>query len=117
MLVAFLPIALSLAQAIAPGTIIETIPCQKDPTQSYALYLPSSYSPNRAWPILIAFDPRARGLTAVERFRPAAEKYGWIVVGSNNSRNGSGQSSVDSLRAIGADITRFNVDEKRMYVG
>ena len=103
MVVELLPVVLALAQAITPGKIVENVRCEKDSSQAYALYLPSHYSTDRTWPLLMAFDPRARGLTAVERFAPAAEKYGWIVVGSNNSRNGSGQSSVDSLRAMGAE--------------
>lgn len=44
------------------GRIVEKVTCADDATQSYALYLPSRYSPDRTWPILYAFDARARGL-------------------------------------------------------
>jgi hypothetical protein len=42
----------------------------------------------RKWPIIYLFDPLARGEVAVEAVRAAAEKFGYIVVASNNSRNG-----------------------------
>jgi hypothetical protein len=78
------------AQAQAPlpqGQVVAKVPCRADPAQSYALYLPSNYGPEKTWPILYAFDPGARGNVSVEDFKGAAEEYGYIVVGSNNSRN------------------------------
>src|SRR5438309_11991587 len=70
------------------GTVVSRLACHDDPAQSYALYLPSKYSPDRRWPVLYAFDPFARGKTAVEVYKLAAEKYGYIVAASNNSKNG-----------------------------
>lgn len=78
------------AQAQAPlpkGQVVAQVPCRTDPAQSYALYLPSNYGPEKPWPILYAFDPGARGSVPVEDFQGAAEEYGYIVVGPNNSRN------------------------------
>jgi poly(3-hydroxybutyrate) depolymerase len=103
-------------EPLAKGQVIEKVVCAKTPEQSYALYLPSTYDAARKWPILYAFDPGARGKVPVTQFKEAAEKYGWIVVGSNNSRNGSGQSSVDAWNAINNDVAeRFSVDERRTY--
>ncbi len=108
--------ALLLAQT--PGKISENIRCHKNPEYGYALYLPSNYTPDKAWPLLLAFDPRARGINAVERFAPAAEKYGWIIAGSNNSRNGDGNSSLQSLREVSGDIfVRYKINDKRIYAG
>ena len=104
------------AAEIPRGQVVERVVCLGDPSQSYALYLPSDYAPDRTWPVLCVFDPRARGRNAIERFTDAAEHYHWIVAGSNNSRNGPLQSSVDAWNAITKDIhERFAVDDKRMY--
>ena len=81
------------SESLPKGQIVDKVVCAKSPEQSYALYLPSTYDAARKWPILYAFDPGARGRLPVAQFKDAAEKYGWIVVGSNNSRNGSGQST------------------------
>src|SRR5215469_5372871 len=76
------------AQTAAPldpmkvrGTVMDHVTCLSDSSQSYALYLPSSYSPERRWPIIYAFDPFARGKVPVELYKEAAEKYGYIIVG------------------------------------
>ncbi len=67
--------------------------------------------------MLYAFDPGARGKIPVERFKEAAEKFGWIVVGSNNSRNGALPPSVDAWNAIVKDThARFAIDDGRVYV-
>src|SRR5689334_17974661 len=94
--------AIYVQSDIAKGQVIESVTCA-NPAQSYALYLPSNYDPARKWPILYAFDPGARGKIPVERFKEAAEKFGWIIAGSNNSRNASIQSSIDAWNAIVRD--------------
>jgi len=102
---------------IPSGQVIEKIACLNESGQSYALYLPSTYTKERKWPILFAFDPRARGKIPVEHFKEAAEKYGWIVVGSNNSRNGPPKPSVDAWNAVSQDIqARFAIDKTRAYM-
>jgi dienelactone hydrolase len=100
-----------------PGRVIERVACKKDPDQSYALYLPSNYSSTRKWALLAAFDPGARGNIPVERFKEAAERYGYIVCGSNNSRNGPLPPSAEAARAMLGDVAaRFAIDEKRVYL-
>ena len=67
------------------GTLIEKVVCESQRDQTYALYLPSTYTPERQWPILYAFDARGQGKPVAELFRRAAESYGWIVVSSSNT--------------------------------
>jgi len=102
--------------ALPVGQVIATIICTAVPSQSYALYLPSNYSIQRKWPIVYAFDPGAHGRVPVDTFREAAEKYGYIVVGSNNSRNGPWEPSVVAIRALWVDThARFSLDDGRVY--
>ena len=103
------------ADGIAPGVLVERIPVSAAPQESYALYLPSGYSPSRPTPILYAFDPRARGRVPVERFQAAAERYGWAVVGSNNSRNGIAVTDIVS-RLWEDTHGRLAIDERRVYM-
>lgn len=96
------------------GEVIESVACKADPQQSYALYLPSRYTPDKKWPMLYAFDPGARGKLPVSLFKDAAEKFGYIVVGSNNSKNGIQVSGV--IQAVLEDTNaRFAIDPKRVY--
>jgi hypothetical protein len=102
--------------SVPVGQLVEKVTCTRDPSQSYALYLPRNYDKSRKWPVLYAFDPGARGRVPVERFKEAAEQFGWIIVGSNNSRNASIQSSIDSWNAIVRDTTdKFSIDDGRAY--
>jgi predicted esterase len=103
-------------ESIPRGQIVERVEALNDSSQSYALYIPSNYTPNRKWPVLYAFDPGARGRVPVERFKEAAEKYGWIVLGSNNSRNGPWELAVNAWNAMQIDThRRFAIDDERMY--
>jgi len=109
-------LALTQIDSIPRGQIVERIEALNDPSQSYALYLPSNYTPDRKWPVLYAFDPGARGRVPVERFKDAAEKYGWIVLGSNNSRNGPWNIVVNAWNAMLTDShQRFAIDDERSY--
>ena len=105
------------AQALQAGTVIERVTCGDEPSQTYALYLPSAYSPERKWSLLLAFHPAARGRVMVEKYRAAAEQYGFIVAASNNSRNGPYSVSVAAAQAMTADVSRrFSIDGQRVYL-
>jgi hypothetical protein len=104
-------------QAIQPGTVSDPVQCANDPAQSYTLFLPSSYSPDRQWSVLFAFHPAARGRLMVDKYQVAAEQYGVIVVASNNSRNGPHAASAAAAQAMSADVSRrFSIDPQRVYL-
>jgi hypothetical protein len=98
------------------GQILDPIKCSADPSQTYALYLPSNYSADRPSKLILAFDPRGQGRQGVEHLQAAAEKYGYIVAGSNNSRNGPPQISLTAAQALWTDVgKRFSIKPKRIY--
>jgi len=104
-------------EPLPKGQVVAKVPCRSDLTQSYALYLPSHYGSQKAYPILYAFDPGARGGVPVANFQEAAEKYGYIVVGSNNSRNGPWEVTLAAAQAMWEDThQRFLLDERRVYM-
>ena len=102
----------------ARGQFVEGRECVADPTQTYTLYLPSAYDSQRKWPTMIIMDPRGRSLHAAERFRGAAEDYGWILLSSDNTR--SDQSAEPNVRALNALLpelrSEYSVDERRIYL-
>jgi hypothetical protein len=107
----------AFAQPLPRGQTVESVTTLGDATQTYALYLPSSYSTDRAWPILIGFHPGGRGRAIVDTNRDAAERYGFIVAGSNNSRNGPLDVSLRAATAMFQDLgQRFAVDGARIYL-
>jgi predicted esterase len=105
-----------VAQELPAGTVIPSVACRAKPQISYALYLPSSYTAQRTWPILYCLDPGARGRIPVERFAAAAERAGFIVVGSNNSRNGPLEPVREAVEQMVSDThERFAIDETHLY--
>ena len=105
------------AQDLRPATVLDPVACAADPSQTYALYVPSGYTPARPAALLIAFHPAANGRAMVEKFRAAAERYGYIVAASNNSRNGPVAVSAAAAAAVSADVSRrFAVDPRQVYL-
>jgi predicted esterase len=105
------------AQALERGTTLERVECADDAAQTYALYLPSGYTPERGWSVIFAFHPAARGPLMVEKYRAAAEQYGYIVAASNNSRNGPHDVSAAAAQAMITDVgRRFSIDPRRVYL-
>lgn len=92
----------------------------QDPEQQYALYLPSAYpaGAERVWPVLFVLDPRGRGVPGIERFLPAAERHGFIVVSSYQSRSDTWASvTANALQALLKDAElRFRMDKRRLYL-
>jgi dienelactone hydrolase len=98
----------------SPGQVAD-VTCASDAAESYALYLPSAYTPARRWPIIYFFDPGGHGRRPIELYKDVAEKYGFIFAGSNTSRNFSSDQS-KSVNLIWQDThMRLALDEHRMY--
>ncbi len=114
---------LAAAAAVAPaedlprGQVVEKVVATKAPTQSYALYLPSAYTPEKLWPVLYLLDPRGRALFPLELFRPAAEEFGWILVSSYNSASDTKEDlNAPAMTAIWNDaVGRFAIDGRRVH--
>ncbi len=105
------------ALTVPAGELVEGVACLSDPTQTYTLYLPSAYSSNRTWPALFVFDPRGRSVQAAERFRAAAERWGWLILSSNDTRSdGPWEPNLKAIQAMWPEVhERFAVNPDRIY--
>lgn len=99
------------------GVVAAKVKCLKDRAVNYALYVPTGYDSTKVWPLIIAFDSHADGMLPVTLFKDEAEKYGYIVAGSNNSKNGTPWTTTESYySSMLSDLsTRFNIDNSRIY--
>lgn len=105
------------AQDLRRGVLIDPVACLDDPSQTYALYLPTTYDAERPGAVLMGFHAGGRGRAIVETYQAAAEQYGYIVAASNNSRNGPWEPSVAAVRAMSGDVARrFAIDARRVYL-
>lgn len=104
-------------EVFALGKVSDAIVCNADASLSYALYLPSGYSAAKKYPVVYAFDPHGTGKYPLSLYKALAEKYGFIMIGSNNSKNGlSWEESQRIANTMFADVlSRFSIDTKRVY--
>jgi poly(3-hydroxybutyrate) depolymerase len=97
--------------------ITELAVSRSDPTQEYALFVPSTYRPGTPHPLLLVLDSRGRALLPLERLAPTAERLGWLVMSSYQSR--SDEAGLETDRAVMAMIEDaqdlFTVDTRRLY--
>lgn len=100
------------------GEVTERVACKSDPSQTYCLYLPSNYGIDKVYPIIYAFDPHGNGHIPVALIKKTAEKLGYIVIGSNNSRNGLRPDELNHiLSTLIADTqSKLSIDSKRVYL-
>jgi pimeloyl-ACP methyl ester carboxylesterase len=104
------------SQVPSKNQVIDTVRCQNTSQQSYTLYLPAQYDTKKNWPVILIFDPSARGRTGVSAFIEAGRKYGFILACSNNSRNGPMGDNFTAAAAMLQDVEeRFSVDQRRIY--
>lgn len=99
------------------GKATDKIYCRLDSNNSYALYLPSTYKTEKRWPVIIAFDSHGDGRLPVSLMKEEAEKYGYLIVGSNNSKNGLSTDVTSAIYdVVIRDVKwRFAVDTQRIY--
>lgn len=98
------------------GKVLKRVECTENSKQTYSLYLPSTYTPEKKWPIIYGLDAGAHGIIPATLFSKAAEAYGCIIAGSNNSKNGPMQPIIEAFSAVWKDThTRFSIDPDMIY--
>ncbi|HSE49935.1 MAG TPA: hypothetical protein VLA96_12065 [Terriglobales bacterium] len=109
-------VAGAASHAQEPGKVTDPVVTTADARQSYALYLPSAYNREKKWPVILVFDPSGIGAEPMGSFQAAAERHGYLVAASNNSRNGPARISMEAFVAMYDDVRkRFAVDDARIY--
>src|SRR4051812_46967190 len=74
--------------SFSEGRIIEKVVCKNDASQSYALYIPIVQNA-APMPVIYCFDPHGDGSLPLRHYQLLADAYHFILVGSNNSKNGN----------------------------
>ncbi|MFN8573328.1 MAG: hypothetical protein U0132_14845 [Gemmatimonadaceae bacterium] len=108
----------TLADVTPHGEVIARLRSRANPKATYAAYLPSRYTSDRRWPLLILLDPRGRAAIPLELFREPAERLGYVVLSSFDSQSDGLRAPNDmALDAMLEDAQRYlAVDTKRIYL-
>ncbi len=98
------------------GKVISSVTINDNPSQSFALYLPKTYSDQATLPVLIFFDPHGDGTLPLNLYKDLAEEFHFILLGSNSSKNGmdfqQAQAVADNL--VNEAEARFHVNQKKI---
>jgi pimeloyl-ACP methyl ester carboxylesterase len=101
---------------LSRAQLTDSVRCSTDPTQSYALYIPAKGN-KVAMPVAYCFDPHGSGILPVRKYKALADAYGFILVGSNNSKNGNDWATTETIwQQLAADTrNRLKIDSRRVY--
>lgn len=104
------------AVQLPKGQVLPRVVCESDPRFSFALYLPSGYTPEKRWPAILAFSPGGRGEDPVRLLAPSAERFGYVVLGSNDSKNGPFEPIKQAQEVLWKEAkARFSLEPGRAY--
>lgn len=98
------------------GIVIDTVWIDKNPGESFSLYLPNQYESEKPSPAIFIFEPMARGKIGIQPFISAAEQYGYILICSNDSKNGPYELNFAVANNLFSKaFTMLQIDQKRVY--
>jgi hypothetical protein len=107
---------LSVSDSFEAGKVIPHVTCKTDAAQSYALYIPSKGN-TEALPVIYFFDPHADGSLPLNKYKSLADEYNFILIGSNNSKNGNDWSTTENVwNNLFVDTQkRLKINANRIY--
>ncbi len=107
----------SEADTFQTATVISKVICKNDPTQSYALYIPSKGN-NEPLPVVYFFDPHGDGSLPLSKYNALANSCNFILIGSNNSKNGNDFSMAENIwnNLLNDTRKRLKINDNRIYV-
>jgi hypothetical protein len=97
--------------------ILDSISVTGVKDETFAIYFPEKNNKDIPSAVVFVFDPAARGKIGISPFILSAEHYNYVLVSSNNSKNGSLQENKDiALRLVNHVISNYKIDTRQMYV-
>ncbi|MBN2682650.1 MAG: hypothetical protein JXR58_09085 [Bacteroidales bacterium] len=98
-------------------SVIRGVKSPSNGNYSYSLYFPVSYNSDSASPVVLIFDPHAKGHYPVSMYRKIANKYGFVLMASENSRNGLSLPEVNQIvSSIYSDAKNLvNINSKAIF--
>ena len=98
------------------GKVLAKIACKVDNSESYAIYIPLK-NRSQPLPVIYFFDPHGDGSLPLIKYKSLAEKYHFILIGSNNSKNGNDWSTTENVWNTLANDSqkRLKISTNRIY--
>lgn len=100
------------------GKITDNIQCKIDPSLTYCVFIPKSYDVSKTYPTIYAFDPHGSGRIPANLMKSIADSLGYIVIGSNNSKNGISAEEINRIvnTLFDDSQTKLAIDPSSIYL-
>jgi len=100
------------------GKVTDNIQCKADASITYCVYIPTSYDVSKVYPTIYAFDPHGSGRLPVNLIKSIADSLGYIVIGSNNSKNGVSAEDINRIVSILFEDSQIKlaINPSRIYL-
>ena len=87
-----------------------------DAAQPYTYYIPAGKN-KEALPVIYLFDPHGDGSLPIKKYKPLADAFGFILVGSNLSRNGNDWGTTEQIwqQLYTETRTKLKINGQRLY--
>jgi predicted esterase len=110
-------IAAQNSDATAHGVFKDSVAVKNTQNENYAIYFPATYKRENKSAAIFIFDPAARGKIGIQAFIAAAEEYNYILVCSNNSKNGSFDHNIGiAERLFESVLKEYVIDSSQLYI-
>ncbi|WP_430409541.1 hypothetical protein [Kordia sp.] len=99
------------------GQLLDGLPVATEGSETYALYLPTSYDASIENAVVFIFDPSGSGKNGIRPFITASEKFNYVLVCSNVTKNGVPYPvnfGVTS-RLLKTIFAKFSIDKNQLY--
>ena len=102
---------------ITKGGVTDSLPISGASGETYALYTPRDYSPDKEWPVIFAFDPLGRGSKTAGLFRLGAESQNYLIASSNIDLKKKPIDSIINVATamMNSVLQTLPVDPKQVY--
>src|SRR5690606_21800190 len=99
------------------GAVIDSIAVQDSDSESFSLFLPTSFDLDKNWPIVLVFDFEGKGKQAIRMYIEAAERQQYILVASNNVSDSlsTSQNILITGRMFNTVVKLLPVHKNRTY--
>lgn len=102
--------------SVKKGMVTDSIRVSDTIQESFSVYLPTQYTEQQKWPLLLILDPEGRGRTAAQLFRNAAERQGYILASSNDMDKEKDlvENVKSGVRLLSAVSGMFSIDSRQV---
>lgn len=103
---------------LVKGSITDDIVISDSLQETMAIYLPTNFDTATAWPVVFVMETKERAKRAMGMFMEAAEREGYILVGSNNIKDSLSLSYniLTANRMLNEVYNMLPIAKNRVYV-